>query len=181
MGPIGNWFQRQLFGLVSNMLTWKVKGRRGAFTDKTSPFSGDILFYQARGESIRHYIRDRITANRDPVEVLGHSLGGIAAVDLLAKEHLPQVKRLITVGSQAPFLYELDALTSLRWGEPLPEHFPPWLNIYDPNDFLSYVGATIFKTRMRDVKVDNGQPFPQAHSAYWSNVEVWKAIGESTS
>lgn len=178
MGPIGDRLKRQVFGLAGALVTWKIKGRRGAYTDKASPFSGDILLYQARGEDIRHYIRDRITATSGPVTVLAHSLGGIAAVDVLMKEKLDQVQGLITVGSQASFLYELDALSSLRWGEPLPQHFPSWLNIYDANDFLSYVGEPIFHERVRDVRVDNEQPFPQSHSAYWTNPTVWEHIRE---
>jgi hypothetical protein len=59
-----------------------------------------------------------------------NSLGGIACVDLLIQEPLPQVKLLVTAGSQAPFLYEINALSSLEYGKPLPGHFPEWLNIF---------------------------------------------------
>ena len=30
--------------------------------------------------------------------------------------------------------------------------------------------------RVEDVEVNNKQPFPQSHSAYWANPEVWEAI-----
>jgi hypothetical protein len=110
---------------------------------------------------------------------LAHSLGGIACVDLLVKKRLEGVVKLITVGSQAPLLYELNALWSLAHGAPLPDSFPDWLNFYDKHDFLSYIGAGLFPGRTTDVLVDNGQPFPEAHSAYWSNPDVWKAIAGS--
>jgi len=134
------------------------------------------LLYQARGAGIRRVIADTIRTCPDDVVILAHSLGGIACVDLLVKKYHPQVKMVVTVGSQAPLLYEIGALTSLHYGEPLPYWFPPWLNIYDLADFLSYVGAPLFPGRVRDAQVDNGQPFPQAHSAYWTNQKVWDEI-----
>jgi hypothetical protein len=53
---------------------------------------------------------------------------------------------------------------------------PNWLNVYDPRDLLSYVGAPLFPGRVEDVEVDNRQPFPPSHSAYWANPQVWDAI-----
>jgi hypothetical protein len=85
-------------------------------------------------------------------------------------------KSLITAGSQAPFLYEIDCLTSLRAGQPLPDHFPRWLNFYDPNDFLSYIGGQVFPGRVRDVEIQSRQPFPQSHSAYWTNRLFWNEV-----
>src|SRR5262249_26896258 len=106
------------------------------------------------------------------------SLGGIACVDLLIEEPMPEVELLVTVGSQAPFLYEIDALTNLRRDRPLPEKekFPPWLNLYDHRDLLAYIGEGVFPGRVKDVLVNNRVPFPYAHSAYWTNPQVWKAI-----
>jgi pimeloyl-ACP methyl ester carboxylesterase len=136
----------------------------------------DILLYQSRGDRIRSFIQETIQQAEPPVVLLAHSLGGIACVDLLVKQPLSQVALLVTVGSQAPFLYEINALPSLEYGEPLPEHFPNWLNIYDLRDFLSYVGANVFPNKVQDVLVDNKQPFPRSHSAYWTNPATWNAI-----
>ena len=115
-----------------------------------------------------------------PVVLLGHSLGGIACVDLLVEEPLEKVKLLVTVGSQSPLFYEMDALQSLRYGQPLPDHFPKkWLNIFDRRDFLSYIGAQVFPDplqRIEDIEVNNRRPFPQSHGAYWANDQTWKAI-----
>ena len=86
--------------------------------------------YLARGDAIRDFIAARIEAVPGPVLLVAHSLGGIACVDLLARKDLPKVKLLVTVGSQAYFLYEINALPSRKWGEKLPCHFPSWLNIY---------------------------------------------------
>jgi hypothetical protein len=168
---------RQVVGLALAGSTFYVQRKRRSTADATYPGPGDVLFYMVRGEAIRHFIRDRILEATPPVVLLAHSLGGIASVDLLAQEALPQVKLLVTVGSQASFLYEIDSLPSCRFGEPLPDNFPEkWLNIYDLRDFLSFVGEKIFPGRVEDVKVDNRQPFPRSHSAYWTNPQTWKAI-----
>jgi hypothetical protein len=176
MSPVSDWVTGQLFSLGTNA----VKRKRGAISDGAYPFAGDIMVYQSKGKKIRDYIRSQIELVDPPVVLLAHSLGGIACVDLLIEEDLrDRVKLLITVGSQAPFLYEIDALSSLSFGEPLPEHFPQWLNIYDLRDFLSYVGGGVFPGKVKDMQVDNKQPFPASHSAYWTNQETWEAIVES--
>jgi hypothetical protein len=154
-----------------------VKRRRGALTGAVNPAAGDILRYQARGEPIRAYIRKSIGDLDDDVYLLSHSLGGIASVDLLGSEAVPRVKGLITVGSQASYLHEIGALWGLVPGTTeLPSHFPPWLNLYDPYDFLSYVVVPVFPRGVRDVRIESGQPFPHSHSAYWTNAQTWNAI-----
>lgn len=163
-------------GLALRIATARARRRRGALTDATYPGAGDILLYQARGARIRTFIAERVAAAGEPVVLIAHSLGGIASVDLLAAQPIPAVRLLVTVGSQAPFLYEIGALSSLAHDDPLPAHMPTWLNIYDPNDLLSYVGGQLFPGRVEDVEVSNGQPFPQSHSAYWANPDVWDAI-----
>ncbi|WP_206790695.1 triacylglycerol lipase [Amycolatopsis sp. MtRt-6] len=176
---IGDWLARPLKGIAARTVTSLVGRRRGSVTDAVSPAAGDILRYQARGAGIRDAIRQAVTdSGAAEVALLAHSLGGIACVDLLVSGKIPEVDRLVTVGSQAPFLYEIGALASLEPPDPLPGHFPSWLNIYDPRDFLGYVGQEVFPGRVTDVEVDNRQPFPQAHSAYWDNRAVWAAVGE---
>jgi hypothetical protein len=166
--------------LVTSVATPIVKWKRGDLSEAASPAAGDVLLYQARGESIRRYILRRIEDIGSEVVLLTHSLGGIACVDLLVGRNLPQVKGLITVGSQAPLLREIGALYSLGPGnDVLPGHFPKWLNIYDSNDFLSYVAKPVFKSDMiSDFRVESGQPFPHSHSAYWTNPQTWTAIME---
>jgi hypothetical protein len=177
----GEW---ALKNLLARPLTWYAKPRRGKLSEKSFAAAGDVLFYQARGKVIRDFIRDKVEKYDSEVVLLTHSLGGIACVDMLIETALPQVELLVTAGSQAPFLYEIDALVNLpRAGElpgPLPEHFPKsWLNFYDPRDFLSYKAEGVFSgPTIKDVAVDNGQPFPQSHSGYWENQEVWQALRE---
>jgi hypothetical protein len=180
---VGN--QLKAFGLgLSDFLLRQIKGfatryatnRRGQLIDMVTDPGGDILRFLARGDDARAYVKQAVGYSAGRVVLLGHSLGGIMCVDLLARETLPSVVQLVTVGTQAPFLYEIGAMPSLAAGDPLPDHFPPWLNIYDHRDLLSYVGAEVFEQRVTDEKVDNGQPFPESHSAYWTNPKVWDAI-----
>jgi hypothetical protein len=155
-----------------------VDKRRGYLTDKFYPKIGDILYYQAKGQKIRDDIRKQISSYESPVIILAHSLGGIACVDMLIESKLPQVELLITVGSQAPFLYEIDALQSLSYKEPLPEYFPEWLNLYDRRDILSYIGEELFPDKITDRHIDNNLPFPESHGAYWQTEETWNVIFE---
>ncbi|AVH66618.1 hypothetical protein [Nostoc sp. 'Peltigera membranacea cyanobiont' N6] len=173
---LGDWFLKPLVELAQRGGTNYIRGNRLELTDKISPMPGDILLYQTRGEKIREFIKQQIEQAEPPVVLIAHSLGGIACVDLLVQQQLSQVELLVTVGSQAPFLYEINALYSLEYGQLLPEHFPEWLNIYDLRDFLSYVGKNIFPGRVQDVRVDSRQPFPRSHGAYWTNAKTWEAI-----
>ncbi|GAB1544734.1 hypothetical protein NUACC21_74100 [Scytonema sp. NUACC21] len=174
---LGNWVLEQITRLALPIGTNYVVGKRGAVTNKVSPMPCDILLYQARGGKIHHFIKQKIEQAEPPVVLLAHSLGGIACVDLLVEEPLPQIAHLVTVGSQAPFLYEINALCSLEFGQPLPEHFPQWLNIYDLRDFLSYKAGKIFP-KVRDEEVTSKQPFPRSHSAYWEQDRTWECIME---
>ncbi|MET9679214.1 alpha/beta fold hydrolase [Streptomyces coeruleorubidus] len=150
--------------------------RRRALTEAAHPAAGDILRYLSRGEAVRTDLRDLVAGLEPPVVLVGHSLGGIIALDTLISAPLPQVRLLVTAGSQGPFLYESGSLPCLEHPAPLPPHVPGWLNLYDPRDLLSYLGAGLFPGRVTDVRVDSRQPFPASHSAYWTNPEVYRHI-----
>lgn len=165
---------------LAGMATRWVAKRRGRLTNAALEEPGDILLYQARGGVIRSFIREEIARYEDDdVFLFCHSLGGIMAVDLLAQEAIPAVKGLITVGSQSPFLYETGALVSLGPNEPLPAHFPAWLNAYDKSDFLSYMAGRVFnRSTIEDFEVTSRQPFPEAHSAYFGHARLWRKIAD---
>jgi hypothetical protein len=171
-------FLLRFFGdMAATLATPVLKARRGAVAESANPLAGDILCYQARPGAIRSELRKAINRAPGDVYLLGHSLGGIISVDLLALESLPSVKGLITVGSQASYLHEIGALHGLEPGATeLPGHFPRWLNLYDPYDFLSYVAEPLFRHRVTDCRIESGQPFPYSHSAYWANPDTWAAV-----
>ncbi|MCX4783163.1 alpha/beta fold hydrolase [Streptomyces sp. NBC_01264] len=156
---------------------------RGSLTVGAIPALGDILRYQARGADLRAFLHERITAEPGPTVLIGHSLGGIALVDLLALaaargEPVPGVELLVTVGSQAPFLYELGALAGVVPGTKLPYAFPRWLNVYDRQDVLSYLAEPVFPgdPRVSDQEIGSRQPFPACHSAYWKQDSLYARI-----
>ncbi len=181
-GPL-DWTKSQLEGLALNKLTNHLKNKRDDNKESFFAAPGDLLLYQVREQDIREFIASKIEAItiNEPVVVIGHSLGGVASVDLLIEREL-NVDLLITVGSQAPFFYEINALHSLSFEKggrnpQLPAHFPKkWWNFYDQRDFLSYVGRSIFGNAITDVEVNNKQPFYHSHLAYWSNKEMWETI-----
>ncbi|MET9540464.1 hypothetical protein ABZY16_23610 [Streptomyces sp. NPDC006553] len=159
----------------------KARENRAKLMDPFSDFIRDVAFYIRRGEAVREFLATAISdlpAN-GPVVVVGHSLGGIAMVDLMSGGDAPHVDLLVTVGSQAPYLYLLDSLVSLRPGQDA-KPFTPWLNIYSPADFLSFRAAPAFPEvgGIVDEEVDAGVPFPESHSAYWSQKETYSLIGQ---
>lgn len=173
---LGQWVKGRVLGLAGWWLTKEARRDRDALFNAVYPCPGDILRYQAHGTEVRRYIAKSIAACEGDVAILAHSLGGIACVDLLIEQHLPQVKLLATVGSQAPFLYEIGALASLRVHEPLPAYFPRWLNFFDQDDLLSYAAAPVFPGRADDIELRSAQHFPASHSAYWDDVVLWDSL-----
>jgi hypothetical protein len=164
-----------LLNLFKRAATRVLRDHRNRFSETAALPIGDILLYQARGKEVRAYIRRKIAAAPQPVTIVAHSLGGIACFDLLAAPDPPTVRALVTAGSQSPLLYEIGALSSLNAPQPLPDGFPPWLNLYDRNDFLGYVAHRLFPAA-KDVEVKSGEAFPDSHSAYFGNPDVWRAV-----
>ena len=156
-----------------------VERRRSAIAEAAAPAAGDVLMYLARGEPIRTFIADVVTSVEAPVILLGHSLGGVACVDLLASRALPAVELLVTVGSQAPLLYELNALPALAFDAELPPTMPWWVNIFDRRDLLAFTGAHVFPGQVEDREVDNRAPFPRSHSAYFANDRFYEVLDEA--
>ena len=134
-----------------------MRSRRNSFNEVAAFPIGDVLLYQSRGEEMRAFIRRKIETATPPITLMAHSLGGIACFDLLASSDPPVVAHLVTVGSQSPFFYEIGALASLKPTQKLPAGFPPWLNVFDRNDFLSFV-AEVAVFRAVDREVESGQP-----------------------
>ncbi|TKS96334.1 hypothetical protein [Streptomyces lasalocidi] len=158
--------------------TRPLERRRSALTEASAPAAGDVLHYLARGEALRGFLAEAVHPVGGPVVLVAHSLGGIACAELLADLHLPAVELLVTVGSQAPLLYELDALPVLPFGRGLPASFPRWVNVYDRRDLLGYVGEGVFPGRVEDRVIDNRTAFPRAHSAYFGNRAFYSVLDE---
>ena len=184
-GP-ATWLRVKVVRFVEAMGTRVAVPRRRKFMGLSSAALADILYYQRRGGDIRDYVARSLLDRERPLTVVGHSLGGVVLVDLLSSGSAPPVDGLVTVGSQAPLFYAIDALEHLRPGAG-PEPFTPWLNIYNEADLLSFCAERVFPgtSGIRDVAVDAGVGFPESHIAYWGVANVfdeirahWPAPGE---
>ena len=76
-------------------------------------------------------------------------------------------------------LYAFDALGTLRPGQGGAPFM--WLNIYSPQDFVSFVAGRIFggHAGITDVAIELAVPFPQSHCAYWHDDRVFRAISDA--
>lgn len=194
-----DWVKQKAGHLLAGWTTGYTTANRGRLSELAAGGVMDVLRYQAFPAPFRKFFRDAVRKavmdaqkqnNADSeIIIIGHSLGGIIAVEALIEmpgteeAPLPRVSRVITVGTQSGVLFECGALGSMPFdpntvpSKRLPASFPRWLNIYDDHDFLSYLVAPFFGTDLaRDVKVDNRQPFPESHGAYWTNPQVWDVI-----
>jgi hypothetical protein len=144
-----------------------IERRRGMIMDRVTPFGGDVLRYLAHGEPVRRFIAETARAVAGPVVLLAHSLGGMASLDLV-RLGMAQVDLLATVGSQGSYLCSLGALPSALNGAVGDVAMPPWVNVYDPRDLLSYLAEPVFGDVVEDVEIRSGSPFPRAHSAYFA-------------
>jgi pimeloyl-ACP methyl ester carboxylesterase len=166
-------------GMLSRVGTAYVHRSRDDVFDSATPVTGDVMLYQAHGERFVEFISKEINGGTRPVVLLAHSLGGVACFDMLAtaarRKQPEPVDLLVTVGSQAPYLYEIGASRSLLPDEPLPAGFPGWLNAFAARDFLSYRAHHIFPEAV-DVEINLRQPFPRSHSSYWASDEFWAAL-----
>jgi hypothetical protein len=178
---VGGWLANKAQGFAERRATAYISGRRLDLTGLSLPGIGDILLYQRRGEEILDDIATELNRCMPPVVAVGHSLGGIMLVDLLSRSKRAKVDLLVTVGSQSPLFFMIDALGELRPTTPTPgPPFTPWLNIYDRSDLLSYCAERIFGRipNIVDREVSSGVPFPESHSAYWHQPAVYELISE---
>ncbi|MPZ72133.1 MAG: alpha/beta fold hydrolase [Nitriliruptorales bacterium] len=165
---IGGWVKKKVIGFAAQRATAMAVDRRSSLQGASTPGVGDILHYQRRGGAIADVVAEGLTGHQRPIVAVGHSLGGIILVDVLSRDGAPDVDLLVTVGSQSPMFFAIDALGDLRpRGSNVP--FSPWLNIYNRRDLLSFVTKGLWPTArgLTDVEVDSRVPFPQSHSAYW--------------
>ncbi|MCC3275657.1 hypothetical protein LJ753_07205 [Arthrobacter sp. zg-Y20] len=171
--------------LVLDVLTDAAVRHRIRLTDAAGEFFSKIAFYLRRGETARAVTAEALgSVSQDaPVVLFAHSLGSVAAVDLLCAPESGRFRTdlLVTVGSPAPWFFLLDALAYLgpRRGGDGPGI--PWLNIWDERDLLAFCAEQVFAGRgmtVTDREVGSGQPFPESHNAYFSDPRVYRLIRE---
>jgi hypothetical protein len=178
---------------VLKLATSYFEPRREALVELIGPqLLADVIGYHRHRASIHAVLRAELdraarTAKGGSILPVAVSLGGVALVDLLADWPEAPVESVVTVGSQAPLLYTLDALPGLPYDETDPPRLPvPWLNVYDTRDFLSFVAEPLFRrsdglASVVDLRVRSGKDFPTSHSSYWGVPAVWDAIATAFS
>lgn len=171
--------------LLLGALTDAAVRNRIRLTEAAGDFFSKIAFYLRQGEAARTLIGQALAGvDQDaPVLVLGHSLGSVAAVDLLSSPDFTgsRVDLLVTAGSPAPWFYLLDALAYLGPGRGGNAPALPWLNFWDEQDLLSFCAERVFAGRraeVSDVEVASGKPFPESHLAYFSNPRMYRVLWE---
>ena len=167
---------------------------RGSIMQVATSFVGDVMLYLSRGAELRQIVhvaaKQAYTSHpEEPLVLIAHSLGGVLAYDYLSDPTFsdrPPVDLLVTVGSQVALFAEYGILQDPRIrpgiGAPLRPTRPAaglrgsWLNIYDPDDFLSFPVSELFLEAAGDSCCPSGKPFPASHGAYWDNDQVYAAI-----
>jgi hypothetical protein len=165
--------------IIARLGTRILQSHRRQLTAALIPCVGDVLTYQTHGARLRDQIKNIASLPHEPpLVLLGHSLGGVACVDALCEDPIPNLSLLVTAGSQAGFFHELGILHSCPRTSVLPGHFPRWLNFYDLNDFLAYLAAPVFthSQDIIDIKVASGKPFIESHSSYWFVRRFWDTL-----
>ncbi|MFE6256584.1 alpha/beta fold hydrolase [Agromyces sp. NPDC057865] len=131
-------------------------------------------------DDIRRLVAQQIAGadQSQPVVVVGHSLGGIMAIDVASGDHDGRIDLVVTVGSQSPLLYVLGASPQFQ-GPDRRDPIAPWLNLYNPRDPLSFLAAEAFawaKTPPVDVPVDDPRDLIASHTGYSTNPAVYEQI-----
>ncbi len=156
-------------------------------------FLGDVLVYQRHREDIHKRvwttIRDvdpLLGSKERPVDLFGHSLGGVIGFDMAAASQPPLwINRLLTFGSQSPFLHVLDPRGAplLRYaGAPLvlAPSIAHWTNLWEPFDPLAFVAARVFELHSGELPDDRAVKHLASfglwtHSAYWEADDLVRA------
>jgi hypothetical protein len=166
-----------------------------AYVLKPQPYAAltDSLRYVSRGDAVRDSVKNGLRDARKEIDerrrtepdlvllALGHSLGGLAMVDALYgqprdSDLTPDL--LVTCGSQAGLLTAADAMHGPRRGKAQPAVFAPWLNVWNPDDYLSYPAEPMYAGTFKGVRdhvVDAGLAYPASHSAYWDD-RSWQPV-----
>lgn len=155
-------------------------------------FLGDTLVYQRDRSRIHDRVRAVVAEHgaglgqdpRRPVQIIGHSFGGVIAVDLAVDENPMWIHSLVTIGAQASLFHVTDPrsprLSAFR-ADDGPVRLPPslrrWTNLWEPMDVLAFVAARVFA--LADGSAPSDVPVAHrashglwTHSAYWDTTEL---------
>lgn len=113
------------------------------------------------------------------MRVIGHSLGGVIAVDMATANDPLWTESLVTFGSQSPLFHVCDPRGGqLRPYEDgarvaLPASLGAWTNLWEPLDVLAFIAAKMFRMHDGSAPVD----VPVAHLASSGHVDALGLLG----
>lgn len=178
----------QTEGLAMEIFTSVLISRRLGLSQVMVDFLQYVVYYfrVSDGVEVMTGIRDRVAQEiaaadqSHPVVVLGHSLGGIIAVDVASDpSRRGRIDLTVTVGSQMPLLFALGAVPEFA---PDGRHpVAPWLNIYNPRDPLAFLAAEVFAWADPppiDVEVTDPRNLIGSHTGYPTNPKVYREIAD---
>jgi hypothetical protein len=171
-----------------------LKTLRPSFTSAMTLFFGDVFSYLAnRGDSrnpgpiptLIMEALDNARAEADtsgrPLIIVGHSMGGNIAYDVLSHYRTElSVESLVTVGSQASLLRQLDVFhVRDPRGQPKRALKPPgvarWINIVDHHDALAFLFEPEFEGVVdREYRTDAG--ITGAHTSYFARASFFERL-----
>lgn len=177
------WLQKKALELATQLM----RSKRKQLMDFSTLFIGDVFTNIHHKQSIREMIHDAIEESPENLVIIAHSLGAMIVFDLCLEKQYPHLKLLVTVGAQVPYFYAMEALDHLRpdydKGAPPgsaqpPASFVQWLNVYNPNDFLSFPATGVFKWPgiLEDQVCDRQVPFPMSHGDYFENPTFYDLV-----
>lgn len=158
---------------------------RDCSTQRAAEFFADVFWYVRSSQVIAGELARevRTAQTRPPVVLVAHSLGGIAAIDLLSNPRRARdlkVDMLVTFGTQAGLVFAMDAMRYFRLREPVapPDPVPFWLNFHGSGDLLSFKIAPLTELAVDhdDVPVDFTKMFPGSHGEYITLDLFWHRI-----
>jgi len=159
-------------------------------------FFGDVFFYQTyRGTKeapgkIPQVVMDALRAARkeadhknEPLVVVGHSMGGNILYDILTYYGADlKVDVLATVGCQASVFKQLNLFKSQEGGQfagdtkaPKPVNVAKWMNIFDPQDILSFAFEPEFEG-VKDYFFESPGGVLGAHGDYFKKVRFYERL-----
>jgi hypothetical protein len=162
-------------------------------------FFGDVFVYSRHRTEIHNRFWQAIEAwpepgygtEQRPINVIAHSLGGVAVFDAALSRRRPLwIKSLVTFGSQPAFFHTVDRreeLAEFAQGHPvaLPPTIERWTNLWEPMDLVAFTAGVVFRFepdgRPNDFRI--ATPATEiwdargwTHSAYWDSDELVDAL-----
>lgn len=159
-------------------------------------FFGDAaIYFSSRGDranpgEIPRRLLDILDKARsrsvgEPLVIIGHSLGGVIAFDLLSHFRPGLVVDLfISVGSQVAHFEELKLYRSSEKSvnppnrAKTPANIKRWINVYDQVDIFAYAAKPIFDRVDVDAEYDTRTHVIRSHTAYFQQEQFYMRLCE---